>query len=454
VTSPHAESAAAPRQVVIVCNNIDEAGGAQRWARSMGELLSARGHGVHLVGVAAVEQPHDYEAEYAAGHGGPLPYTTARLHDEPVRPVARPSLDVRLRRPGAGARHRRWLRLKARGAARLSALLAPLPPESVIICVQVFAMEWVALADTHGIPVIGMSHESFAASMASSRGRRVKQYYANLSRFVALTEQDARDWTIEGGLNNAAAMPNPLPFPAVGGADPEAHTCVALGRLSQEKGFDLLLEAWAGVMRARPETDWKLRIYGDGPDRAALVRQAAALGVGESVSFEGATNRVPEALRGGSLYVSASRAEGFPMTLLEALACGLPCVAFDCAPGVREILRGDPLAGAGDAAGEGGTDSPDDADDGDNAEGAEGRNGAAGPAGPAPKEGGKRYGLTENGALVSPGNTDAFAEQLGRLMDDDQLRRTLAKAAPESVARYASETIAERWERMFDLVHR
>jgi hypothetical protein len=395
------------RQVLIVCNNIDEAGGAQRWARSMGELLSGRGHHVQLVGIAGVEHPHDYVAE----HGGPLPYRTSTLYDRPVNAVPRPALDVRLRRPAAILRHRKWLQLKAHGAGKLSAILAELPQTGVVICVQVFAMEWVALADTHGVPVIGMSHESFAASTASSRARRVKQYYAKLPRFVALTEQDARDWTTKGGMNNAAAMPNPLPFPAQGGADPGAHTCVALGRLSQEKGFDLLLEAWAAAVAARPGTDWKLRLYGDGEDRKALEEQAARLGVAQSVSFEGATNRVPEALRGGSLFLSASRAEGFPMTLLEALACGLPCVAFDCAPGVREILRGEQLPPGG-------------------------------------------YGLTENGALVSPGNTDAFAEQLGRLLDDDPLRRTLAKAAADSVARYAPEVIAERWEEMFDLVHR
>ena len=398
---------AVSRDIVIVCNNIDEAGGAQRWARSMGDLLSAEGHRVLLIGVAGAANPHDYAAE----HDGPPPYKTALLHDGPVHPVPRPSADARLRHPTATLRHSRWRHLQEQGAARLSGLLTPLDAgNAVIICVQVFAMEWIAQADTRGIPVIGMSHESYAASTASSRGGRVKKLYANLPRFVALTEQDARDWTTKGGMNNAAAVPNPLPIPATGGADPESHVCVGLGRLSQEKGFDLLLEAWSYVVRARPGTDWRLKIYGDGPDRAALETQATDLGITESVSFEGATNQVPEALRGGSILVSASRAEGFPMTLLEALACGLPCVAFDCAPGVREILRGD--------------------------------------------QAGEQSETTENGALVSLGNTEAFAHQLGKLIDDAALRTTLAKAAPDSVARYAPDVIAERWERLFTLVHR
>lgn len=399
--------AAIGRDVVIVANNIDEAGGAQRWTRSIGAILAARGHRVQLVGVAGVAEPHDYAGEY----GGPLPYRTSLLHPRPVHAVAAPTMAQRVVHPGVTPRRVRWTRTQRHGAAGLSHILAPLDQGSaIVVCVQVFAMEWVALADTHGIPVIGMSHESFTASMSSSRGRRAQRLYRDLPRFVALTEKDARDWTVEGGLNNATAMPNPLPLPPTGGADPAAHTCVALGRLSQEKGYDLLLEAWAQAVLARPGTDWTLRLYGDGPDRPKLEAQAARLGITGSVRFEGATDQVRAALLGGSLFLNTSRAEGFPMTLLEALACGLPCVAFDCAPGVREILRGDEPGGDGTS--------------------------------------------TVNGVLITPGNTDTFALHLGRLMDDAGLRRTLAEAAPRSVERYAPEVIGERWDRLFDLVHR
>jgi len=405
--APATARATTPRDVVIVANNIDEAGGAQRWARSMGEILTARGHRVHLVGVAGVAKPHDYAAE----HGGRLPYQTTVLHPRPLHAVAAPSLLQRVTHPAVSVRRARWSSLQHHGAAALGRILAPLDPRNaVVVCVQVFAMEWLALADTRGIPVIGMSHESYKASMNSSRGKRVQKLYRDLPRFVALTEQDAVDWTVSGKMNNVTSMPNPLPLPAAGGADPAAHTCVALGRLSQEKGYDLLLEAWAQAMGARPESDWRLRLYGDGPDRAKLEAQAARLGVAGSVVFEGATEQVREALLGGSLFLSASRAEGFPMTLLEALSCGLPCVAFDCAPGVREILRGDEPGGDGTT--------------------------------------------TVNGVLVTPGNTEAFGEVLGRLMDDAALRGKLAAAAPGSVARYDPGVIGERWDRLFDLVQR
>jgi glycosyltransferase involved in cell wall biosynthesis len=87
------------------------------------------------------------------------------------------------------------------------------------------------------------------------------------------------------------------------------------------------------------------------------------------------------------------------MALLEAMACGLPCVAFDCAPGVTEIVH-----------------------DG------------------------------EDGIVVPPGNTDAFAKALGDLMDSRELRESLGKAAVGSVGRFAPEEILTSWENLFDLV--
>jgi hypothetical protein len=86
-----------------------------------------------------------------------------------------------------------------RGAARLSALFRTAAPGGIVIAAQVWAMEWVACADTAGMPVIGMSHESYAATRQSSRYRRVKRYFA---------QADADAWAFD--MSNAAAMPNPL----------------------------------------------------------------------------------------------------------------------------------------------------------------------------------------------------------------------------------------------------
>jgi glycosyltransferase involved in cell wall biosynthesis len=365
------------RDIFIVCNNVEELGGLQRWAHHIARLFSARGHRVHLVGITHADQSHDY--------GQDPPYAITVLHER--RPPGRRGRASRLR-------HRAVVR---RGAARLSALFRTARPGGVVIAAQVWAMEWVARADTAGMPVIGMSHESYAATRGSSRYQRVKRHFAGADLLLALTGADADAWAFDD-MSNAAAMPNPLHV-TPGSLSPRTEPVVVrLGRLSFEKGQDMLLDAWADVAPRHPS--WRLRLYGTGPEEAALRRRAAELGLDASVEFPGATSDLESALTGASVFALSSREEGFPMSIIEAMAYGLPTVAFDCAPGVRELI----------------TDEHD-------------------------------------GLIVTPGNTVEFAAALDRLMDDARLRDSLGEAARESVRRYAPDAIIDRWERQFTLVH-
>jgi glycosyltransferase involved in cell wall biosynthesis len=361
------------RDVFIVCNNHEELGGLQRWAHHLAGLLAARGHRVHVVGVAHAAEPHD--------HGRDLPYEVSVLHDGP---------------PPEGALRRRVLR--RRGAARLSRLFRAARPGAVIIVAQVWAMEWVALADTAGLPVIGMSHESYQATKASSRYARVKRHFAGVNRFLVLTAEDADSWARDQ-MSNADVMPNPLHVTPRAWPDLSRPVVEVLGRLSFEKGQDMMLEAWAEVAGAFPE--WRLRLHGSGPDEASLRHQAGALGLADTVEFAGVTTDLEGALNDASIFALPSRVEGFPMSVLEAMAYGLPTVAFDCAPGVRELVTHE-----------------------------------------------------SDGLLVRPGNTAEFAEQLARLMSDHGLRVKLGGHARTSVRRFRADLVLDRWERMFTLVER
>jgi glycosyltransferase involved in cell wall biosynthesis len=127
----------------------------------------------------------------------------------------------------------------------------------------------------------------------------------------------------------AALEPSPL-------AGPGPHV-VAAGRLGHQKGFDMLLDAFASA-RARG-VDGRLTILGEGPDRAALEGRAARLGIGDVVRFAGFVANPFAYLAAADLFVLSSRYEGLPNVVLEALACGCPVVAFDCPRGVREIVR-------------------------------------------------------------------------------------------------------------------
>src|SRR3954447_3768172 len=223
-----------PRDVFIVANNIEELGGAIRFVHTLARLLSEQGHRVRLIGIVHPEEEFDY--------GSDLPYERHVLHRRhPPRP-ADPKGIARLN-PRLQARRRARQLLQRAGARRLTRLLKTSGPGGVLIVAQIFAMEWVRLADTSGVSVIGMSHESFAASKASTRYARVLRYYRDVDRFLLLTQTDADDWAI-AGLSNVGVMPNPLGLTATTLSPVQDKIVVSLGRFSPEKGFDLLLDAW------------------------------------------------------------------------------------------------------------------------------------------------------------------------------------------------------------------
>jgi glycosyltransferase involved in cell wall biosynthesis len=160
---------------------------------------------------------------------------------------------------------------------------------------------------------------------------------------------------------------------------------------------DLALEAWAQVSPRHP--DWRLRVYGSGPLEDRLRRLAGSWEISEVVEFHGATHDIETALAESSIFALPSREEGFPMSVLEAMAYGLPTVAFDCAPGVRELL----------------TDGHD-------------------------------------ALLIWPGDTVGFAAALDRLIRDEDFRHELGGHARESVRRFDPELVLDRWEHLFSLL--
>ncbi|MEV5599820.1 hypothetical protein AB0L45_39400, partial [Streptomyces sp. NPDC052496] len=203
--APAAEAAEVVRDVFFVSNSVNELGGITSWSHQMAALFAARGHRVHLIGIT----PAPPGRARPLAHDAPFAATT--LYDEhppQVRPVR--SLKDRANL----AEHRRRAARQAgmhTQAARLSALFTAARPGAVIIVTQVWAMEWVALADTGGHTVIGMSHESFETCRKSSRFTRVKTFYRDVDRMLALTREDADAW-IRQRMDNVGFMPNPLPF--------------------------------------------------------------------------------------------------------------------------------------------------------------------------------------------------------------------------------------------------
>ncbi len=117
---------------------------------------------------------------------------------------------------------------------------------------------------------------------------------------------------------------------------------VSVGRLTPQKGYDILLPAIRSVRERHPQLH--LTVFGDGPDRAGLEQQTRELGLGESVTFAGFTSSPLPHVRAATLFVLASRYEGFPNAALESLACGTPVMLTDC-PGANAELVADGING-------------------------------------------------------------------------------------------------------------
>lgn len=224
------------------------------------------------------------------------------------------------------------------------------------------------------------------------RNRNEADVVARFDRFVVLTHEDSRYW---GNQPHIAVIPNAQTFTSDAPAPLEAKTVVAVGRLTYQKGFDLLLQAWAEVCRR--VSGWQLAIVGDGELRSALSAQAESLGLAGCVTFVPATKDVVAVYRDASVLAMSSRYEGFGMVLLEAQTVGLPVVSFACKCGPSEIVN-----------------------DG------------------------------VDGYLVAPGDVDAMADRLVRLMQDSALRRRMGARAFANAARFSTDAVMKQWMALFD----
>ena len=186
--------------------------------------------------------------------------------------------------------------------------------------------------------LIEANHKSlFWSILGRIRTRQLVRAVKPLERLVVLTDADKAAWE-KAGCTNVTVIPNPCilnnsPFSILHSQFPK--TVLAVGRLHEQKGFDLLLQAWQPIEKHYPE--YTLRIVGEGPKRAELEAQIENLHL-QHVTLAGRTENVAEEYAAASLFVLSSRYEGFSLVLAEAMWCGTPCVAFDCPQGPAELL--------------------------------------------------------------------------------------------------------------------
>jgi glycosyltransferase involved in cell wall biosynthesis len=154
-------------------------------------------------------------------------------------------------------------------------------------------------------------------------------------KIITLTDEDAIDYRKKYGAKTIC-IPNFIDVPDERSSDLQQKTMISVGRLTPQKGFDLLLESWSKTKCL--SNGWKLKIVGEGKMQLQLQNQIKKLGIEDSVEILPNTPKVWEELINASVYLMGSRYEGLPLILLEALSAGLPLIAFDCKTGPREVI--------------------------------------------------------------------------------------------------------------------
>jgi len=220
----------------------------------------------------------------------------------------------------------------------------------------------------------------------------VNRVVSRLDALVLLTQQDADSWT---EARQTFVIPNAvLQLPKqVSTLDNKKVLMVA--RYNDAKGYHYMVETWQKVYQRHP--DWILNVYGSGELHNDVVRLIQEHHLSNSMILHEPVDNIMEQYLDSSIYVMSSRYEAFPMVLLEAMACGVPCVSFDCPWGPRSII----------------TDGID-------------------------------------GLLVENGNVSQLAEKIIYMIEHPEERMRMGANAVNKSARYQIDRLAKDWQQLFE----
>jgi glycosyltransferase involved in cell wall biosynthesis len=245
------------------------------------------------------------------------------------------------------------------------------------------------------IPAIYERHASIIFNTSNGIKGKLMKYLMKsqvmqFDKFVVLTEANCKEWN----KKNVMTIPNPLGFYSEKSSSLTNKKIIVVGSHSYNKGYDLLLRAWKIV--SDKHSDWGLHIYGKIDADETFIKMANAMLLDKNIHFHSPTNEIQAAYLESSIMICSSRTEGFGNVLVEAMACGLPCVSFDCPSGPADIICN-----------------------------------------------------KEDGFLVPNGNVTELAEKIIYLIENEDIRQKMGRAAKKNVKRFLPEKIIVQWDKLF-----
>jgi glycosyltransferase involved in cell wall biosynthesis len=217
---------------------------------------------------------------------------------------------------------------------------------------------------------------------------RMNRNASHLSAMVLLTQKDADEWK---NITKTLVIPNPVSFYPETPAQLNNKQVIMVGRYNDAKDYDYLIPAWEIVHRRHP--DWIWQVFGSGELHDDVVRWVKERHLEQTIILNDPTDHIMEKYLESSICVLSSRYEGFSLVIIESMSCGVPVVSFDCPHGPRNIIRNE-----------------------------------------------------EDGLLIEYLNTQALANGICRLIEDEELRKCLGEKARLNILRFSKDNIMNRWD--------
>lgn len=290
----------------------------------------------------------------------------------------------------------KWALTYAPFITRLNRAFAQIQPDVVVGFMPTGIMAAAEAAHPLGIPVIASTHNLPEQDFGDGgrwdanpvyRKRRLAALHK--TNHILVLQQAFADWFGTALADRISVMPNPVAPATMPLEDARKKLVLGVGRLTPIKRYDLLIAGFAQISPRHP--DWRLAIYGDGPERAALAAQITTLGMDDKITLAGTTPQIMDVYANAAILCHPASFEGFGLSVAEALAHGLPVIADATCPGVNTLVKHE-----------------------------------------------------KTGLLIDAQHDTAAA--LERLIGNPDLRGAMAKAAPASMERFAPDTIFTQWE--------